>query len=496
MNTHIGTSLSRILGHATRAAAAVLSVLAPALLVLLFASSLVSAVTINPGDILVVDGNALGGSGGIFKIDPATGAQTIVSSGGFFQEPVGIVIEASGNIVVTDRTGFVIRVDPATGIQNVLSAGGYFADPFGLALEADGNLLVVDAAYGGSGAVIRVNPTTGQQTLLTSGGFLDNPYGIAVEANGNIVVADNSTAVPPFTGQGGIIRVHPVLGTQTPVSIGAQPFGCPFGIDVEAGGTILTTVFTYFSYGCAPSAIFRANPGTGDQSVVSPHSIGWIQPFGMTTAPDGSILVVDEGYRAVYRMNPVTGIPTVISQYGYLVNPTDVALALPPPQPPVSTPGLVTGGSKFNRFTGEPEDDGWIAINGGKNVYRNSTASFRFVIRYDRGDTEPSGYLTFTDSNAKVTIESKSYDLLIIERTHASFVGTAVVNGEFKREFRVEVDDLAPNNAALMDVRDNFSIQLLDGSYVALGQVLKGDIQIGPLYCLLRPCPAADASNP
>jgi len=172
-------------------------VLAPALLVLLFASSLVSAVTINPGDILVVDGNALGGSGGIFKIDPATGAQTIVSSGGFFQEPVGIVIEASGNIVVTDRTGFVIRVDPATGIQNVLSAGGYFADPFGLALEAGGNLLVVDAAYGGSGAVIRVNPTTGQQTLLTSGGFLDNPYGIAVEANGNIVVADNSTAVRP-----------------------------------------------------------------------------------------------------------------------------------------------------------------------------------------------------------------------------------------------------------------------------------------------------------
>src|SRR5882762_7131444 len=118
MNTHIGTSLNRILGHATRAAAAVWSVLAPVLLILLFASSPVSAVTINPGDILVVDPNALGGNGGIFKIDPATGAQTIVSSGGFFQEPVGIVIEADGNIVVTDRTGFVIRVNPATGIQN------------------------------------------------------------------------------------------------------------------------------------------------------------------------------------------------------------------------------------------------------------------------------------------------------------------------------------------------------------------------------------------
>ncbi len=187
-------------------------------------------------------------------------------------------------------------------------------------------------------------------------------------------------------------------------------------------------------------------------------------------------------------MNPVTGNPTLITQYGYLVNPTDVALALPPPQPPVSTPGIVSGGGKIDRFTGEPVEDGWIAITGGKNASKGSLASFRFVIRYNRGDAEPSGYLTFEDSDAKVTIESKSYELLLIKNTHASFVGTAVVNGEFKQKFRVDVDDLGPNNTDLVDVRDTFSIQLLDGSYMAFGEVLKGDIQIGPLYCLLRPC--------
>jgi sugar lactone lactonase YvrE len=473
-----------------------LSLLAPVLLLLLF-SSPVLAVVINPGDILVVDANSFNGNGGIFKVDPATGAQTLIATGGFLQEPVAIAIEADGRILVTDRTGLVIRVNPATGEQSVVSQHGLFVDPFGLALEANGSILVADAGYGGSGAVIRVDPATGQQTLLTSGGFLENPYGIAVEANGNIVVADNSSHVPPFTGQGGIIRVNPLLGTQTPVSIGAQPFGCPFGIHVEAGGTLLTTVFTYPPYGCAPSAIFRANPVTGEQTVVSPNSIGWNQPFGMATEPDGSILVADEGHRAIYRVNPVTGAPTLISQNGYFINPTDVARALPQAPPPESTPGSAIGGGKIDPWTGEPATDGVLAITGrvGSSTaiaaaispIRLPEATFRFVIRFNDGDPEPSGSLTFVDSDAQMKIESRSYDVLTIKGRHASFTGTAVVNGVSVQRFQVDVDDLTPPDTQ-SDNPDTFSIQLLDGSYMASGYVIKGDIQVRPQFCLLRPC--------
>src|SRR5687767_7040259 len=109
---------TRKLTHATRTVLAVFSVL-------LLASTAVWSQTINPGDILVVDPNSFGGVGAVFRVDPITGIQTVISSGGFFQEPVAIGIEADGNIVVTDRTGMVIRVNPETGDQTVLSAGGF-----------------------------------------------------------------------------------------------------------------------------------------------------------------------------------------------------------------------------------------------------------------------------------------------------------------------------------------------------------------------------------
>ena len=42
-----------------------------------------TTVTINPGDILV-SGFAAEGADGVIRVDPVSGAQTIVSTGGFF----------------------------------------------------------------------------------------------------------------------------------------------------------------------------------------------------------------------------------------------------------------------------------------------------------------------------------------------------------------------------------------------------------------------------
>jgi NHL repeat len=64
----------------------------------------------------------------------------------------------------------VIRVNPTTGAQATVSSGGSFVDPSGIAVEADGDILVADAnAFGGGGGVIRVDPATGAQTTVSSG---------------------------------------------------------------------------------------------------------------------------------------------------------------------------------------------------------------------------------------------------------------------------------------------------------------------------------------
>ncbi|MBI2455849.1 MAG: PEP-CTERM sorting domain-containing protein [candidate division NC10 bacterium] len=98
------------------------------------------AVTLNPGDILVADANAFSGfTGGIIRVNPTTGAQTTVSSGGSFFDPIGIAIAANGDLVVVDNfafggTGGVIRVDPVTGAQTTVSSGGSFFNPSGIAI--------------------------------------------------------------------------------------------------------------------------------------------------------------------------------------------------------------------------------------------------------------------------------------------------------------------------------------------------------------------------
>jgi hypothetical protein len=164
------------------------------------------------GQILVADSLAL------LRIDPVTGNRSVLSgcanpactvvigSGPGFGEPVGVALETDGSILVTDSAddaifSAVFRVDPATGARSLLSGcadpacssavggGPAFAKAFGIALEAGGDLLLTDRSLD---AVFRVDAATGDRTLLSgctdpscaaaagSGTLQSEPLGIAV----------------------------------------------------------------------------------------------------------------------------------------------------------------------------------------------------------------------------------------------------------------------------------------------------------------------------
>ena len=87
-----------------------------------------------PGDVLVTDYDAFGDDrGGIFRIDPATGARTGVAAGDPFSELRGIVF-AGGQILVSDEAsglgndGAVYRVDPSNGSKSLVADGPPFAE--------------------------------------------------------------------------------------------------------------------------------------------------------------------------------------------------------------------------------------------------------------------------------------------------------------------------------------------------------------------------------
>ena len=99
------------------------------------------AITVHGNDIYVTDvasadGNF--GTGRILRVDGQTGAQTVVSTGGYLVGPVGIAMDANGQLIVADPytinpqspdladggyDGAILRIDPATGAQTLLARG-------------------------------------------------------------------------------------------------------------------------------------------------------------------------------------------------------------------------------------------------------------------------------------------------------------------------------------------------------------------------------------
>ncbi|MGH3919141.1 MAG: hypothetical protein ACRDSG_08905 [Pseudonocardiaceae bacterium] len=205
-------------------------------------------------------------------MDPATGTQSIVSSGSMFIRPMGLAVEASGTLLVADPFavgdfGAVIRVDPATGEQFEFSLGeGSDTElplrPMALAVDADGSILVLEQTGGGvGGRVVRADAATGTRTLVSSGGDFVSPTAVAVEADGSILVADANA----FGGGGGVIRINSATGEQTTVSSGGDFVG-PLGIAVEADGTILIGDVDAFG---GDGGLIRVDPATGAQTRLS-----------------------------------------------------------------------------------------------------------------------------------------------------------------------------------------------------------------------------------
>ena len=93
------------------------------------------ATFVSPGDILA------GGAEQVVRVDPATGQETVISSGGLlsggsFFGVVATAIEPSGSVLALVDSGSVVRVEPATGNQTLVSSGGQLDWPNDLAVEA------------------------------------------------------------------------------------------------------------------------------------------------------------------------------------------------------------------------------------------------------------------------------------------------------------------------------------------------------------------------
>jgi hypothetical protein len=133
-----------------------------------------------PGGALLVADRAGAGGGGLWRVDPVTGAVVAVAVGGALRGARGVALAPDGGALVTvDQAGgpALVRVDLASGAASVVAAGGLLRRPRGVALASDGRALVADA---GAGAVLAVDPSTRAVTALGTGPVLAGATGIAV----------------------------------------------------------------------------------------------------------------------------------------------------------------------------------------------------------------------------------------------------------------------------------------------------------------------------
>lgn len=143
----------------------------------------------------------------------AQGSADGTGSSARFWGPSGLTVDASGNVYVSDGTNNMIRkITPAgvvTTVAGSTSSGhadgtgtsATFSFPRGIVMDASGNLLVADSW---NTTVRKISPAGVVTTLAgsTTAGSADGtgtaasftgPHGLALDASGNVYVADSDT---------------------------------------------------------------------------------------------------------------------------------------------------------------------------------------------------------------------------------------------------------------------------------------------------------------
>jgi sugar lactone lactonase YvrE len=230
-----------------------------------------------------MNGIAVDTAGNVFVADTVNNTIRRISSGGIvstiaglagsagsvdgtgsaarFNSPVGIAIDNSGNLYVTDYGNHTIRKISSGGTVTTLAGlagnrasydgtgnAASFSRPWGLVLDGSGNLYVADSSNGTIRKVTAAGVVTTFAGAPQVAGSIDGvgtaarfmfPYGISIDAAGNLYVIENS---------GGVVRkitfaavVTTIAGNTSSSGFldgvgGSAKFNSPIGIVADSAG--------------------------------------------------------------------------------------------------------------------------------------------------------------------------------------------------------------------------------------------------------------------
>jgi streptogramin lyase len=202
------------------------------------------------------------------ELDPRTGATHRISTAGLIDRPVDTVVEPDGRVLVMNGipngTPSVVRVDPDTGAQSLLTPTDQLGDPERITVTPNGNVYVGDA---NATKLFEVDPVSGEQTPVPGAGSLSFWGDLEAEAGGTLLVlqqgveeADHLVRLTPDTGAQQ--EVGPPIGPYLEIGVAPGP-NSALAIDLQ--GTPWVTLGSSTAIG----ALYRAPFGAEEIELVS-----------------------------------------------------------------------------------------------------------------------------------------------------------------------------------------------------------------------------------
>ncbi|SDS82143.1 NHL repeat-containing protein [Mucilaginibacter mallensis] len=208
------------------------------------------------GNLYVADA----GNGVIRKISSGAAVTTYALSGVGIGEPYGIAIDRSDNIYITDPyNSLIYKVSPngiasifagsgVAGNNNGLGTASSFNRPLGLTIDAVGNIYVADQA---NNVIRKITPagmvstfagtgTAGNTNGNVTAASFDSPSGIAIDAAGNIYVADSGNDLIRKISTSGMVSTYAGNGSEgTTNGVGEiATFSYPTAVVVDKDGNL------------------------------------------------------------------------------------------------------------------------------------------------------------------------------------------------------------------------------------------------------------------
>lgn len=259
--------------------------------------------------------------------------------------PMDVAVDAAGNIYIADTNNYRVRkVDAVSGVittvagtsSNCTAAGdgglataAQLCDPIGIDVDANGNLYIADTD---TNRIRKVNPSGIITTIAGNGshGFsgdggpataamLAQPFDVTHDAAGNLYIADTVNERIRKVDTTGIITT--VVGNGVSGYSGdgglatAASIYYPFGVAVDAAGNIyIADTENYRIRRVDSNGVITTFAGTGsygfsgDGGPATQAMLG--NPFHIAVDTKGNLYIADGSY---YRLREVTGSPTTTS---------------------------------------------------------------------------------------------------------------------------------------------------------------------------------------